>query len=300
MSIKQRIDSALEAAVAACETRGAPPRLAAAVRHAVFPGGARVRPQLCLAVAAACGDDAPALADGAAAAIELMHCASLVHDDLPCFDDAPQRRGLPSVHAKFGERIAVLAGDALIVLAFDVLAAAAEASGGSARRLPSLLRVLAARVGAPFGIVAGQAWECEDWVALPDYQRAKTGALFAAATEMGALAAGGQPQRWREFGEHLGEAYQVADDIRDVAADERWLGKPVGRDHKLGRPNAVAEMGMAAALAHFESLVQRSSAAVPAGPGARGLQQLLHAEAERLLPPALVGRCMAPQARSAA
>jgi geranylgeranyl diphosphate synthase, type II len=162
------------------------------------------------------------------------------------------------------------------------------------------MRVLAARVGAPFGIVAGQAWECEDWVALPAYQRAKTGALFAAATEMGALAAGGQPQRWRDFGEHLGEAYQVADDIRDVAADEQWLGKPVGRDHKLGRPNAVAEMGMAAALAHFESLVQRSAAAVPAGPGARGLQQLLHAEAERLLPPALVGRCIAPEARSAA
>jgi geranylgeranyl diphosphate synthase type II len=136
MSIKLRIEQALEAAVTPCEIRGAPPRLAAALRHAVFPGGARVRPQLCLAVAAACGNDRPALAEAAAVAIELLHCASLVHDDLPCFDDAPLRRGLPSVHAKYGERIAVLAGDALIVRAFDVLAAAAAEE---TRRLPALM-----------------------------------------------------------------------------------------------------------------------------------------------------------------
>jgi geranylgeranyl pyrophosphate synthase len=96
-------------------------KLAAAMRHAVFPGGARIRPQLCLAVARACGDSDPALADAAAAAIELLHCASLVHDDLPCFDDAPLRRGRASVHCAFGERLAVLAGDALIVQAFQTL-----------------------------------------------------------------------------------------------------------------------------------------------------------------------------------
>jgi geranylgeranyl diphosphate synthase type II len=198
------------------------------------------------------------------------------------------------VQAKFGERLAVLAGDALIVLAFDVLAAGAD-DAVAVRRLPALLRALALRTGAPAGIVAGQAWECEDWVALPDYQRAKTGSLFAAATEMGALAAGGDPARWRAFGEHLGEAYLVAVDIRDVAADAQWLGKPVGRDHKLGRPNAVAELGMSAALEHFDLLVQRSAESVPAGPGAGGLRRLLHAEAERLLPPALVGRCRAAE-----
>jgi geranylgeranyl diphosphate synthase type II len=88
-----RIERALEEALARAQTRTAPPRLAAAIRHAVIPGGARIRPHLCLAVAAACGDGEPALADGAAAAIELLHCASLVHDDLPCFDDAPTRRG---------------------------------------------------------------------------------------------------------------------------------------------------------------------------------------------------------------
>lgn len=276
-----RIEQALAQALKSVQARGAPPRLAAAIQHAVVPGGARIRPQLLLAVAAACGDDEPALADAAAAALELLHCASLVHDDLPCFDDAPLRRGLASVHAAHGERCAVLAGDALIVLAFETLA---RACTRSPQRLPALVCVLASRVGMPNGIVAGQAWECEDWVSLPHYQRAKTGSLFAAATEMGALAAGGDPAQWRGFGECLGEAYQVADDIRDVAADEKNIGKPVGRDRTLGRPSAVSEMGMSGALDHFEQLVGRASSAVPAGPGTRALRAILHAEAERLLP----------------
>jgi geranylgeranyl diphosphate synthase type II len=281
---KVRIDKALSGALARAEQRGAPPRLAAAIRHAVWPGGARIRPHLCLAVSAACGDGDPALADAAGAAIELLHCASLVHDDLPCFDNAATRRGQPSVHAAHGERCAVLAGDALIVMAFETLAA------GAARnpvRLPSLLSVLAQRVGMPNGIVAGQAWECEDWVALPDYQRAKTGSLFAAATEMGALAAGGSPQVWRGFGEWLGEAYQVADDIRDAACEADEIGKPVGRDRTLGRPSAVHEFGLAGALAHFERLVSHAGQAVPDGPGAKNLRALLQAEAQRLLPPAV-------------
>jgi geranylgeranyl diphosphate synthase type II len=281
---KVRIDKALSGALARAEQRGAPPRLAAAIRHAVWPGGARIRPHLCLAVSAACGDGDPALADAAGAAIELLHCASLVHDDLPCFDNAATRRGQPSVHAAHGERCAVLAGDALIVMAFETLAA------GAARnpvRLPSLLSVLAQRVGMPNGIVAGQAWECEDWVALPDYQRAKTGSLFAAATEMGALAAGGSPHVWRGFGEWLGEAYQVADDIRDAACEADEIGKPVGRDRTLGRPSAVHEFGLAGALAHFERLVSHAGQAVPDGPGAKNLRALLQAEAQRLLPPAV-------------
>ena len=281
MKAMQRIDRAVAQALQTAEARGAPPRLAAAIRHAVLPGGARIRPQLTLAVAAACGDDDPALADGAATALELMHCASLVHDDLPCFDDALLRRGRPSVVAAYGERCAVLAGDALIVMAFEALALGAARSP---LRLPSLMAVLAARVGMPRGIVAGQGWECEDWVALPDYQQAKTGSLFAAATEMGALAAGAEPRPWRAFGECLGEAYQIADDIRDVAGNVQTLGKPVGRDRTLGRPSAVAELGMAGALACFEGLIDRAGAAIPDGPGARALRAMLHAEAERLLP----------------
>ncbi len=127
MTMALRIETALEAALARAETPAAPPRLAAAMRHAVFPGGARVRPQLCLAVSLACGDGDPTLAEAFATAIELLHCASLAHDDLPCFDDAAIRRGRPSVHSAFSPALAVLAGDALIVMAFDVLVRAGAA-----------------------------------------------------------------------------------------------------------------------------------------------------------------------------
>jgi len=237
MDFKTRIERALERALALADDH-TPPKLVAALRHAVFPGGARIRPQLCLAVAGACGDDDPALAEAAAAAIELLHCASLVHDDLPCFDDAATRRGRPSVHKAYGERLAVLGGDALIVLSFQVLALAAA---GHPRRLSPLVCSIGASAGLPVGIVAGQAWECEPRVALLEYQRQKTGSLFVAATVAGAQAAGSDPTPWRRLGEALGEAYQIADDIRDVAADPAQLGKPVGQDKALGRPNACAE-----------------------------------------------------------
>ena len=284
MESLSRIEQALVAAVTAAEARGAPPKLAAALRHAVFPGGARIRPLLCVAVAQACGDDDPALCDAAAGAIELLHCASLVHDDLPCFDDAPMRRGLPSVHHAFGERIAVLAGDALIVLAFQTLA---QAAGRSPQRLAPLLATISSGVGMPHGIVAGQAWECEPRVALRDYQRAKTGALFAAATAAGALAAGAEPSPWRAFGDCLGEAYQVADDIRDVAADPLALGKPMGQDIALGRPSFATEQGLEEAIRHFDALVQRASEAVPECRGAPKLRALVRMESERLVPKAL-------------
>jgi geranylgeranyl diphosphate synthase, type II len=254
------------------------------MHHAVFPGGARIRPQLCLAVAAACGDPAPELSDASACALELMHCASLVHDDLPCFDDALMRRGRPSVQSAFGERVAVLCGDALIVLAFEIMAIAGAQSHWPAR-LPALLQVLARRVGLPQGITAGQAWECEEHIALPDYQRAKTGSLFCAAVEMGALSAGHEPAAWRPFGAALGEAYQVADDVRDVNGDCDTLGKPVRQDQMRGRPNVVAERGFAGALAHFEDLIERAAVAVPSGPAVPVLRALLRSEADRLLPP---------------
>jgi geranylgeranyl diphosphate synthase, type II len=280
----QRIETTLERAVKRAQARGAPPRLAAALGHAVFPGGARIRPQLCLAVAAACGDGAPELADSAACALELLHCASLVHDDLPCFDNALTRRGRPSVHAAYGERVAVLCGDALIVLAYETIAMAATAWP---QRLGPLCSVLSQRVGMPGGITAGQAWECEDTCALPDYQRAKTGSLFCGAVEMGALAAGHDPSVWRGFGAKLGEAYQVADDIRDVTADSDLLGKPAGQDDYLGRPNVVAQLGLEAALLHFEDLIDQAASALPPGPAVPVLKSMLRSEADRLLPPDL-------------
>jgi geranylgeranyl diphosphate synthase type II len=276
-----RIEQTLQDAVTRTAGRGAPPRLAAAIQHAVFPGGARIRPRLCLAVAAACGDDAPACADGAAAAIELLHCASLVHDDLPCFDNAALRRGQPSVHRAFGERLAVLAGDALIVLAFEVLARAAAPWPS---RLGALLTTVARGVGAPVGIAAGQAWECEPRVVLADYQRAKTGALFVAATAGGAHAAGADPAPWCALGDRLGEAYQVADDIRDVLGDPAMLGKPAGRDADLGRPSAAEALGLGGAIRHFDALIEGAIESIPPCRGAAQFRGLLQLEAERLLP----------------
>lgn len=284
-----RIEQSLASAIANSEAPGGPPRLAGAIRHAVFPGGARIRPQLCLAVAAACGDDDPGLSEAAATSIELLHCASLVHDDLPCFDDAPTRRGRASVHYAYGESLAVLAGDALIVLAFQALAAAASRSP---QRLAPLIGTIAQGVGMPSGIVAGQAWECEPRVSLTQYQRAKTGALFAAATMAGAQAAGAAAEPWRALGDWLGEAYQAADDIRDVAGDPLLLGKPVGRDAALLRPSAAAELGLEGAIGLFDRLVAEAIAAVPACRGAEHLRQLVRMEAERLVPKAMCAELM--------
>ena len=281
MNIIAHIEASLHSAVAAGEIRGCPPKLAGAIRHAVFPAGARIRPQLCMAVAKACGLDDPGLATAAAISIEFLHCASLVHDDLPCFDDAPTRRGQPSVHSAYGQSLAVLAGDALIVLAFQSLARAAHTSPA---RLPGLLDTIASGVGMPFGIVAGQAWESEPKVSLTDYQRAKTGALFVAATAAGAQAAGADPLPWRALGDWLGEAYQVADDIRDVMADPQLLGKPTGQDISLGRPSSAIDLGLAGAIEHFESLVDAASKSVPDGPSAEALRKLVRLESERLVP----------------
>lgn len=275
-----RIEQALEAAVASCQTPDCAPRLAAAIRHAVFPGGARVRPRLALAVAACCGDEGSAL--GMAVAVELLHCASLVHDDLPCFDDAELRRGQPSVHRQFGERIAVLAGDALIVLAFDVLARHASTRG--AARLPALISELAMAAGAPRGIASGQAWESEPSPALSRYQQQKTGALFVAAVGGGAIAAGADPTLWRGFAERLGEAYQVADDIRDVVASREDLGKPTGQDVAHGRPSWVGALGISGACRRFDALMDAALEAIPTVPGAAQLRILLRREAQRLLP----------------
>jgi geranylgeranyl diphosphate synthase type II len=281
MDAARRIEQALNQALAASDLPGCPPKLAAAMRHAVFPGGARVRPRLVLAVATACGDDAPALTDAAATSIELLHCASLVHDDLPCFDNAATRRGKASVHRAFGERLAVLSGDALIVLAFQVIAGVAAQRP---ERAATLLATVSRSVGLPRGIVAGQAWECESRVSLAEYQREKTGSLFEAATVAGAEAAGVASAPWRAFGELLGEAYQVADDIRDVAADPLLIGKPIGQDALLARPSSARELGLEGAVRHFERLVAAVVAAIPACRGAEALRSLVAVEADRLVP----------------
>lgn len=279
MDIKTRIERALDGAIAHCETADAPPGLAGALRYAVFPGGQRIRPRLSLAVAMACGDDRPHVSEAAASAIELLHCASLVHDDLPAFDDAATRRGKPSLHRAFNEPLAVLAGDALIVLAFETLA---RADAGD--RLAPLILTVGRSTGMPFGICAGQAWEGEQKVDLSAYQQAKTGSLFAGATAAGAVSAGHDPVPWRLLGERLGEAYQCADDICDVAADPEKLGKPVGQDEAHHRPSAARELGIEGAKKRLEKLVTSAMDAVPPCPGQAALREHILKQASGFLP----------------
>ena len=280
-SLKEALEQALTSSIAIAESPHGPSLLAQAYHHAVFPGGARIRPQLTLAVAKACGMDDPELSLAAAVALELLHGGSLVHDDLPCFDNSPTRRGQPSVHAKFGERIAVLTGDGLIVLAFQTLALA---KAKNPERVAPLAAVIAQATGAPDGIVAGQAWECEPKANLTVYQRAKTGALFSAATACGALSAGANAEAWRGLGEWLGEAYQVADDIRDVIGDPELLGKPTGQDITNDRQSSARELGLFGAIQNFELLIGKAIRAIPSCPGAPVLRALVLAESERLVP----------------
>lgn len=279
MAHHELVELALEDALARGTRPGCPPRFAEALRYAVFPGGARVRPELAIGVAQACGARHPALAVACGVAIELLHCASLVHDDLPCFDDADLRRGKPALHKAFGEPAAVLVGDALIVAAFDVLG---REIGTACEPAAAAIAVIAGAVGSPHGIVAGQAWELEDEIDLATYHRAKTGALFVAAASAGAIAGGGRPGDWQAFGERLGDAYQVADDLIDAVGCASAAGKPVGRDAVNGRPNAAAELGIAGATRRLDDLGRAILDSIPACPGRAGFSRAVEAHVARL------------------
>ncbi|NCQ22851.1 MAG: geranylgeranyl pyrophosphate synthase [Rhodobacteraceae bacterium CG17_big_fil_post_rev_8_21_14_2_50_63_15] len=281
MAIETRIQAAVTQAILRGQAGQAPARLAEALDYATSPGGARIRPTILMSVALACGDDRPELTDAAAAALELIHCASLVHDDLPCFDDADLRRGKPSVHRAFSEPLAVLTGDALIIMAFEVLARVAQTDAG---RASALILALARRSGMPNGICAGQGWESETQVDLEAYHRSKTGALFIAATQMGAIAAGHDPEPWYELGARIGAAFQVADDLRDALLDAETLGKPVGQDDLHGRPNAVAELGVTGAVARLKDILSGAIASIPSCPGEARLAQMVQWQAERIIP----------------
>jgi geranylgeranyl diphosphate synthase type II len=281
MDFASRIDTAIMDAIRMGQAAPSPSKLASALHYTVTPGGARIRPSILMSVAAACGDNQPTLSNAASAALELMHCASLVHDDLPCFDDADTRRGKPAVHRAYGEPLAVLTGDSLIIMAFEVLARAAV---HDPLRASQLMMILAKRSGMPNGICAGQGWESEDEIDMSAYHRAKTGALFIAATQMGAVAAGEEAEPWEELGARIGEAFRVADDLRDALYDEETLGKPVGQDDLHGRPNAVTQLGVRGAIAHMREILSGAIASIPKCPGEAMLANLVTAQAEVLTP----------------
>ncbi|WP_439154499.1 polyprenyl synthetase family protein [Yoonia sp.] len=281
MKISDRIADTMTAAIQQGQGGVAPSRLAAALEYAVTPGGARIRPTILMSVAMACGDDRPDLTNAAAVALEVIHCASLVHDDLPCFDDADLRRGKPAVHRAFSEPLAVLTGDSLIIMGFQLLA---HAGATAPARALCLIDILGKRTGMPFGICAGQGWESEDTIDLSAYHQAKTGALFIAATQMGAVAAGQDAEPWEELGARLGEAFQVADDLRDALCDVEELGKPAGQDDLHGRPNAVTSLGVQGAIRRFDDILGGAISSIPACPGEAALAQMVRAYADKLVP----------------
>jgi geranylgeranyl diphosphate synthase type II len=222
---RQELEKALVAALPPLASR--PTILAEAMRHAVLTGGKRLRPILCLAAAEAVGGTAQA-AIWPALALELFHTYTLVHDDLPCMDNDLVRRGHPTVHAKYGETIGVLAGDALQGLAFELLGRTPEQRLGVVAALVSELGQAAGAAGVVGGQVediryAGQA----DTATLAYVHQHKTADLFVAALRMGALAGGGAPQAVQQlgtYGQHLGLAFQIVDDLLD--AGEARAGKP--------------------------------------------------------------------------
>ena len=281
MKISERIEATMTDAIRQGQGGVAPAKLAAALEYAVTPGGARIRPTILTSVAMACGDDRPALTNAAAVALEVMHCASLVHDDLPCFDDADLRRGKPALHRAYSEPLAVLTGDSLIIMGFQILA---RAAADTPDRGLALVDILGKRSGMPFGICAGQGWESEETIDLSAYHQAKTGALFIAATQMGAVAAGQDSDPWEELGARIGEAFQVADDLRDALCDEDTLGKPAGQDDLQGRPNAVASLGVEGAVQRFDDILAGAISSIPACPGEAALAQMVRAYADKLVP----------------
>lgn len=226
---------------------GTPERLLAAMRHGALDGGKRLRPFLVEASAALFGADARRAAP-VAAALECIHCYSLVHDDLPAMDDDDLRRGRPTVHRAFDEATAILAGDALLTLAFGLVA---DAEAIDARARLTLIALLSRESGAA-GMVGGQALDLEaerQALGEPEIRRMqamKTGALIAFAAEAGAILAGAPDEdrrRLRRFGEIIGLAFQLADDLLDETADAATLGKAAGKDAARGKKTLPALHG---------------------------------------------------------
>jgi geranylgeranyl diphosphate synthase type II len=262
-SCQSRVDTALENLLSS--PRPELQRLYAAMRYSLFNGGKRIRPLLAYAACEALGG-APEQANAAACAVELIHAYSLVHDDLPAMDDDDLRRGQPTTHKAFDEACAILAGDGLQTLAFEVLADATHNPLNAELRL-SMLSVLA-RAAGPAGMVGGQAidlgsvGQALDQNALETMHRHKTGALIEASVQLGALASGQADERalkaLHTYARAIGLAFQVQDDILDVESDTATLGKTQGKDQAHDKPTYPALLGLDAAKAYALELCDQA------------------------------------------
>jgi geranylgeranyl diphosphate synthase type II len=264
---------------------GCPQALREAIHYSLLGPGKRLRPMLVLAAAEACQGDREA-ALPAACAVEMVHAYSLVHDDLPAMDDDDLRRGRPTCHKKFGEATAILAGDALLTLAFEVLARDVRPPQTAAR----CCAVLAEAAGGA-GLVGGQADDLAGQFsngrleALEAIHRRKTGAMFRASVQLGALVAGAGPLEQAalaQYADRVGLAFQIADDLLDVRGDAGTMGKRAGKDSQRGKLTFPALLGIDESARRAEHLVAEACAAVePLAPHAEPLVALAHYIVER-------------------
>ena len=257
------IEAALDAA-AKFDDR-CPPHLAEAIRYALLAPGKRLRPQLVLMAAEACGGDAAA-AMPAAVAVEMIHAYSLVHDDLPAMDDDDLRRGRPTCHKQFDEATAILAGDALQALAMETLATGLQPPELAARCCAEL-----ARAAGPSALVGGQAADLAAESHAPGLEELqliherKTGALFRVSLRLGAMIAGAtapQLAALDQYARQLGLAFQVTDDLLDVAGEEAAVGKRLGKDAGRGKMTYPALLGVEASRTKAAELIAGAVSAV--------------------------------------
>jgi len=284
-----RTEARLEACLPLVAGAPGEAQLAAAMRHAVLGGGKRLRAFLVLEVAGVFGADGSG-AERVAAAAECLHAYSLVHDDLPCMDDDDLRRGKPTVHRAWDEATAVLAGDALQTLAFELLADPATHSDAGVR---AELVLTLARASGHGGMVGGQALDLAAEAAgaplsaaeVKRLQALKTGALIRFAAEAGAIlgrAAEADRARIRAYAEALGEAFQIADDLLDVTGTEADMGKRVGKDAGAGKATFIDILGVEGAQARAADLVAEAAAHLgPLGPGTANLVEAARFVVER-------------------
>ncbi|HEU4459784.1 MAG TPA: farnesyl diphosphate synthase [Methylibium sp.] len=264
--------AAVEQALGRWVPADAPAGLGEAMRYGVLDGGKRLRPLLVLAAAEASEAADQEAALRAACSVELIHAYSLIHDDMPCMDDDVLRRGKPTVHVRYGEAMAMLAGDAMQALAFEVLTPPGDAvAPGLQARLCALL----ARAAGGDGMAGGQAIDLAsvgrslDEPALSDMHRRKTGALLQASVMMGAACGTTDARAWAalaDYGAAIGLAFQVVDDILDATQASGTLGKTAGKDADHNKPTYVTVLGLDAAQRHAEALRNQAQAAL-AGSG---------------------------------
>jgi farnesyl diphosphate synthase len=285
--LQERAEQALSDALPAGEL--APSTLFAAMRYATLGGGKRMRPLLVYAAGSALGVELDAL-DAPAAAVEMIHAYSLIHDDLPAMDNDELRRGKPTCHIAFGEAIAILAGDALQAMAFEVLGRAVPLSESAKSRMVMRLALAC----GPLGMAGGQAIDLAsvghtlDVVALDRMHAHKTGALISAAVMLGADAAlCTEPSTLaalENYGRDFGLAFQIHDDILDVEGETATIGKPQGSDAARGKPTYPAAIGLAQSKQRCIELKERAIAAIaPLGQAAELLRHLAHYAIERRL-----------------